>query len=281
MATVIDVLQDRQYVMPSAADTSAVTTHGAWTWSDWVELEASMNADSVLTGILAWTNMAGTANLNTPIDVQIGVGTAGNETEISTFRTHHARGVNDPSAQGDVFIPSVVGIDALSSGDRVSYRMQWGSTVDPVTLRGKATYIEKPLTGALFTTTDPMQCLPFGTTNYTLTTGTTSYVFTSWDEIRAASGPSMYITYAVVHQITNLTLMEIEFGIGSASSETTIYRWVDIGGIKGNQSGAGRPFYNPIYVPANARLAWRIRCNANAARTATLSINYVESITNP
>lgn len=276
----VPLLYDRQYCLPDATDSVSVTPSGvSWGNSSWVELEDSMPTAGILTGITPLSLAAFSASPAVGYEFDIGVGSAGNEVVISTFRGSFAFIANTPSASGCPWIPCVFGIDAIPAGSRVAVRMRIAST-NTTAWKVGVTYLRKPLTGSLETTTAPIKTWPPADTAQVLTL-TSTWSNTAWAEVREASGaPTWYITGLVIWRLVGNTEIELDFGTGASSSESVIWTIRHFGTSMGNMLGMHVPIWNPISIPANTRLAVRARGTRPTGVNVDVyvALTYVESI---
>lgn len=128
-------------VAPSQAAVGVASAAVDWDYSAWVEIAASAAADWVLLGLKVHSTGV---NSGGDLNAQIGVGGAGAETPIATWRQscRFGPGSSDVLTLCPGFMPLE---DAIHAGDRVAIRVK--GDLDPTELNSYFTvlYLEAPL----------------------------------------------------------------------------------------------------------------------------------------
>lgn len=254
-----------QYTAPAAANGTTITPNAvSWTNSAWFELLASAPADLLVTGL-----SVGIGNQGEPFAFDLGVGGAGAESVITTFRGQF-RG----TLHGPVYLPHVIPVDAVPSGSRVAARMRKNGT-SVLTWTAALTYLRKPITGTLTTTTKPQQAAPVDAT-LTVTSPASAWTNGSWATVLASAGADLVIVGVVIPALTSSADWEVDLGVGAAASESVITTFA------GRRSGFTDgpcffPLANPLdVVTSGQRVAARIRTSGAAAVNTTVAIVYHE-----
>lgn len=120
--------------LPSGAALLNLTAGSGWSSGAWVQLHASMPADSVVVGIIADGQDA-----TQSWEVDIGVGGSGSESVITTVRGHTAGIAGQPW-----LIPFPNPLSGIASGDRVVMRAR-NDGVATITVAAGLLYHEQPL----------------------------------------------------------------------------------------------------------------------------------------
>ena len=132
-----------------------------FTNSDRVELEASMSADSILTGITIRPTFFVFSGSGVPAaQVVIGVGADGFEVEIAARPIQFNFSFNTTGLDNGGFMPLPIPVDAIPEGSRLAACMRTSTTDFDQTYRVAATYIQKPIVGSLLTTEQPQVTIP-------------------------------------------------------------------------------------------------------------------------
>jgi hypothetical protein len=257
-----------QRVAPSAAASQAMTANASsWNNSGWFELLASASGDLLVTGLEVVA-----VGAPEPFEVDLGVGAAAAETVITTFRgQYRAAGTHGPG-----YIPHVIPLDAIPSGSRVAARFRKnGTDVDPWSV--SFTYLTKPITGSLTTTTTPQKVAPVSAI-LTVTANASAWVDGTWGTVLASAAADLVVVGVVIPAATTGDEWEIDLGVGAALSEVVITT------LRGNRtfSFTDGPSFFPLPTPLDTilsgeRVAARMRMSgAGAARTTTVAIVYHE-----
>jgi hypothetical protein len=201
-------------------------------------------------------------------EIDIGVGGAGSEVVIATFK-----GGSIDNNLSPAFFPCIIPIDSIANGARIATRLRKSDTT--VTTWGIAvTYLLKPITGTLLVTVSPLLCVPTGAVGTTLTAGT-SWVSGAWVQMIASTSSAIVVPQIMAFGI-GIQEGEIDIGVGGAGSEVvvTTFRYFQLA----SAGGAGAPFNlylpNPLDNIGNGvRVAARHR-SATGAHTLKLAIMY-------
>jgi hypothetical protein len=273
MAASIPLLLDKQVCLPAGeAGNPAFANDTTWLYGDSVTLTEELAADSILTGIYAYTIVSNPADGG--VQIALCKGAIDEEIVIANFRTRVAHLANTTFSAGMQWIPTVIGIDNMPVGERISFRIcRLLPIADGWFVR--AGILHKPLAGRMALTATALKCYPDGADDYSITTSSTPGEWSAWNQIRAATGPDLFVTNVLGVQTVAGVKFEIEFGIGGEGAETTIKRLPFTSGRMTDAIGGGLPEHSPFLVPAGERLAWRTRTNS-ASRTVYMSFQYVE-----
>lgn len=255
-----------QFTAPSAAASVAITPNaGSWVNSAWFELLASVSADALITGIEI--PVVGAAE---PFRIDLGIGGVGSESVITTFGGQYkAAGTHGPGN-----IPHVYPLDAVPSGSRISARLRKNGT-SVTAWNVCVTYLKKPVTGNLTTTTKPQKVAPVDAI-LTVATPASSWVNGTWGTVLAAAGADIVVVGVVIPALTGSQDWEVDLGVGAVSSESVITS------VPGRRSGLTDgpcffPLPNPLdVITSGQRVAARIRGAEAAARNTTVAIVYHE-----
>lgn len=219
----VDVLK----CFPSAANGTSVTTPGvAGTFSAWVQMSAAFAVTARLGNIIAFPPTSLVAF--TSFEVEIGVGSAGNEVTVGAIRgmygiTNSGGGVT--AGDGGDFINFGAMADIINAGQRVCARVRVNST-NTGTWRISFQYWERPLTTG---TQMPVaaigpQFYPTGTSSLTtaVSSGAGAWGNGSWTAIIASTDTALCISHILAYG-PQFVDWEIDIGTGSAGNETV--RW--------------------------------------------------------
>lgn len=255
-----------QFTAPSAAASVAITPNaGSWVNSAWFQLLAAAPADALITGINVV--IPGAAE---PFEIDLGVGGAGAETVITTFKGQYKAA----GTHGQGYIPHVIPLDAVPSGSRITARLRKNGTSVTV-WNVNLTYLRKPITGNLTTTTKPQKVAPAAAI-LTIATPASSWTNGSWGTVLAAAAADLVVVGVVIPALTGSQDWEIDLGVGAAASESVITSF------PGRRSGLTDgpcffPLPNPLdVITSGQRVAARIRGAEAAARNTTIAIVYHE-----
>lgn len=271
----LDTLSDTLYHAPSAAEWATLTcstTH--WGDSAPVELTSGVDADSILVGISV--RCIGANSDVTPFEIDIRTGDDGSPTVIATFPGYAHNLADDRTGDDGNQIPTIIGIDAIADGDRLSAVFRKGGIVAD-TYAVQAHYLKKPLTGTLLTTTNPLLVSPSAANNLTLaTTSATPWTAGAWTEWRGASGAAIVVVLLESPTPNNSVAdREYDIGTGGAGSEAVVTTTREAFG-----SITGMPWIQDFPYPldniaASTRVALRARAD-RASQTFSIKIGYFE-----
>jgi hypothetical protein len=267
---------NRQYTWPSAADAVAVTPNaGTWTDSAWFELVAAADASAIVTGLIVQPDDALGAFAATSFEIDLGIGAAGAEAVVATFRGHYG----DAADCGPGRLPAPIGLDVVPNGVRVAVRIRIGAHSTNNAWRVAATYLAKPIRGSLLTTSRRQQCYPSAADNIVCTLGAGAWANSSWVEVVAATLSGIVVVSLVIETTfvtTTGTHWEFDLGVGGSGSEVPIatVRTCDVIGTTDGPRVI--PLFTPLdAVPAGSRLAVRTRASTVTSRHAGFALNYI------
>lgn len=246
-------MSNTQFALPSGADGVTVTPNTTnWQNSAWVELTAALSAESALTGITA-RGPTTLAAMNLEID--IGVGDAGNEVPIATLK-----GINFTAAgvvgNGNYWrLP--VGIAAMPNGARVATRMRksGGSNSDWVI---SITGVALPITGTYETTAQPLRCVPNASNLVTVSTGGSTWTYGTLEQLVSATATAIEIDGLVIFPTNNSLEFDAALFIGENPDETELLV------MKGQASNGSCPWIYMLAtprggIPAGSRITAGVR----------------------
>jgi hypothetical protein len=270
---------DRAFTAPAAANSIALAHPGAeYGDGPWVEILAAAPAGGAyLTDIILRATHYSAYTYNQEVDV--GVGPAGSEAVIGTFRSMAS--TSNYGANFDAPLP--VWIDAIPAGARLAVRLRsnrtsFGSNVVLVAL----SYVAKPLVGERLSTTRPYKCYPSNAGAIAVQSAA-DWESSAWAEI-IGSTPADWLLMAswiVGASCNSEGTTSWDVGLGAAGSEEVIgtYRLSRLA----TTTLHPRPFYPGGWVlnrviPAGSRLALRTRGDLDAPETNAYGwIHYVEA----
>jgi hypothetical protein len=266
----IEWCSNQQFQAPAGANGVNVghnTT--AWANSSWVTLEASTDADWVLTG--AEVIDGGIDFLQEEeFSVDIGVGTVGNEVVIATFKGAWANSFL--SVPSGLALELPIPIDAIPSGSRVSARVR-KSLANGFDFYVGISYYKKPLVGLITTTANALKATSDASNMPSLTSALPAWTNpASFTELLASAAADIVIVGGVFTGGQAGASLEFDIAVGAASSETviaTIPVYVRV----------GEPSWLPFRIPidgvlAGQRVSGRLRSsNGGVGR---VSLGYFE-----
>lgn len=263
----IQKLNSPMLAWPPAADGVTVTPPGsAWGNSAWVQLVASTSAAAILLGI-AVRNF----NTSTECEVDIGTGAAASEVVITTFVFNVASFGGNYAVGDSLALP--IPVDNIGNGVRVAVRIRTRNGT-AVGANIAAYYSDKPISGSLLVTANPVKCVPSAADGKTLTSGVLSWANGSWVEISSGLASAIILTGVGVWS-TGVGLAEIDIGIGGAGSEVVIYTTKQRAGIQAGPGGLF-PLRSPLdVIAASTRIAARNR-NEFGSQPDITKLNYIE-----
>lgn len=241
------------------------STPSTWTYGSWVEAIASAAAGTVIAGIWFRSDTG-----RTEIELEIGVGTAGNEVGIGRFRLSMP---GNQTGHRPLFLPVPLG--GISTGDRVAIRVRdngiSGASASLVSL-----YYFEAFDGPSLT---ELTNTAAGTDGTSLTPNGTAWANSSWVELTSGFAETVSLYGITLTQpIEDDGLMyEVDIGIGAAGAETVI---ATTPGSHTALPGPFKHFWLPkVYVlSASTRVAVRLRkssTDTTAWRAALLYYNDV------
>lgn len=269
----ITLLPDRQYTAPSAAHAGAITPAGtAWANSAYVTLLAATPAACVLTGVTLDTAYGTGATADYDAEIDLATGAAGSEVVIATVRVGNRRSFDVAGAGPTSCAVLPIGIDNIASGVRLAARLRKNDTNTAVLWKVAITYLQKPITGTVLTTTAVLKTLPPAAAGVTLTAGSPAWANGTWGQLRAAAGSALVLV-GLVGSPSAGGEYELDLGTGGAGSETVITT-IRLAGNRGFPMVLMLPI--PLdQVAATTRLAARIRTDTTS-NTLRVSLMVLE-----
>lgn len=266
MADTFSYMIGKGISLPIAAVGISVTPNNtAFANSNWFEVVASAATDYYVAGMVLETIGLGTRD----VEVDVGVGAAGSEAVVTTFRFH----CNTTPYKS--YQPHVILGDYIASGSRIALRMRKSSTGTTAFVYGLEV-VEKPFTGNILTTTKPQKVYPPAAAPVTLPAGAGSWLNGAWTQITSSTAAAVVISGLVTNASSAGSEWEIDIGKGGAGAETVIHT------VRGRSSAGGLSgstdqcynFHNPLdNVPASTRIACRLRTTAG---NNTAALTYFE-----
>lgn len=251
-------------VHPSGAQPSTVTCGAAWVYGSWVQVIASAGANLHLAGVVLGDATA------TQFEIEIGIGGAGVESGIHTFRSTLGNAGSDSQSQFSLF---PVPLGGITSGDRVSVRARASSAFATFNI-GLATYSSLSDTDHL--TSEQMRSAPAGANSASITPSSTAWDYSTWVELFSGTTVETCLLAIAANAPVGGVEIEYEIGFGAASSEVgkTIIRT-----SQGTSSGLGplRLFALPaaLPIPPNTRVAVRMRKSGTSTTAHAVAMIYL------
>lgn len=241
-------------VAPSAGFATATTGASAWQNGAWVEAIASA-ADALVLGAVSHY-----MGVNCEFEIDVGVGSAGNEAVITTIR-------GTTTVSGFVVGPMVTPLrpllSAIPAGSRVAVRWR-NSTLSADNAQIVLTYFEAPTTLDDIVTARPQLVAPAAAAGVTVPT-TSGWADGAWVEVLADVGTDPIALTGAVLEFT-INYFEADIGVGLAGDEAVVATFRNRGG--GNSDGRYFPLYPPRLISANSRVSIRCRREGTAGRAA-------------
>ncbi len=250
------------YVCPSAATAPNVTPSGtSWNNSAWVQLTAASDTDWLVTGLTVELVNNGSPASGVDFEVDIGVGGAGSEAVITTFKGY----VGDNNISY-MWFPSFIPVDAIPSGSRVAVRMRKSGTSTNVWVFALS-HLKKSTTSGVyvFASTKPTKVVPSAAVGTTLTNSGVAWSSGAWVQLIASTSTAIVLEAVPTDNFTQNGSVEVEIdiGIGAAASEVVITTLRQ--SYKGVDPSRGYiliPIWPPLdAIPASTRVAARMRSN--------------------
>lgn len=241
--------------LPGASNGISVTPNAsANVFSNWTEVSSSLPSDIYVAFVMAIANNGG-AGSAARVEIEVGVGTLGNEVAVARAVHQHLGSLQDGA---DSAIPLLL-IKRIAAGSRVTVRMAWNvADTDPCFI-ALGYYLDPG--GNTNVTTNTHVVTP------SLTSGTNlghtgAWTFGSWAEIIAAVSVNSYFTGFSADALFPLTdeEVEVQFGFGANPNETA---FTTIAMNASTITPFYRPFRYPIWLPAGARLSVRSRASGS------------------
>jgi hypothetical protein len=233
-------------VVPSGANGTTITANEtAWAWGLWVEFVASAATPLQLAGFSLDSSPSGKA------EIQIGVGAAGSETVIASFRT--STDISLAVADRRLFVLSPP-VSKIGQGDRVAVRL--ASDQGTATTAVVRLIYYDGLEDATDYTAAGYYAVPTGAAGVSVTPNSTAWANSAWAEVTSGLEGQAGIAAIVLDGPVNDLWYEIDLGEGPSGSETvlaTVKAW------KGSSEGVPLRLPALILVAPATRLAIRLR----------------------
>ncbi len=272
--TTIKVLSQR-FIAPSAATPSAVTPNGsAWVNSTWVQLLAATDADSALAAL----HIIDPGHAEVSAEVDVGVGGAGSEVVIATFRLWVGFNFVSLSALN---VPCPILIDAIPNGSRIAVRLRQEGT-NTTTWKLAVSYYKKSVSGiSTPATTAPIKISPSAATGVSVTIGNVSGAWNnpaSFTQITASTSAAwILLGFVTPNDVGTSHEFELDIAIGAAASEVVI---TTVRAVRKGFGPGGPGFYEikpPLdAIPSGARVSARARWSRASADTMLISAVYIQ-----
>lgn len=264
------IVTDRLYPIPSAAaGVNIVGTAGSWAAGAWSELAASADADWAI-GHIVVTNDGNTWS-NASFAVEIGIGTAGNEVVVAEFFIYGPNSGN-PSLRYQPTVP----LNVIPSGSRVAARLRNANTTYTVALA-----VYKNLTSTVPQSDKTFTYYPNQAVGVPITTSTTAWANSLYGVITSGLADDTVILGAVVTDQTASIDWELDIALGASGSE--VVKTQIRGSNRSNITGDPKYYMLPagLSVPANTRVATRIRRGTTTSATIAVSLLALEAADAP
>lgn len=247
-----------QFDEPAAGAAISITPSGSINAnSAYTQILASASADLVLTGAVV-----GTPGAAVQFQIDIAVGAAASEANIATVAGTYGAVAAGIQRGGLLRIP--IGIDAIPSGSRLSFRIRLSTTsVTPWAFAFQ--YFKKPIVGTLLITKNILQWVPNAASLIALTASTTGWGNVAWVQLTAATATAQILAAFVLQTRGDF---ELEFGVGAAGVEVPITAWRGRSNfLAAGEDGPGWfALDNPLSaIPIGSRVAARWRTGTAAS----------------
>jgi hypothetical protein len=257
-------------MVQAPADATGVTLVGpgsAWTNTSWVELIASTATAITLAGI----NLRfGTTVVE--VEVDIGVGSVGNEVVVGTLRLANRIGATIQP----VLLPFPFPITGIGAGQRVSCRMRVNSTTT-TNFRVTLSYFAVANLAAVTTTSQPSKVYPPAANGISLINAV-DWTYTAWTTLVATTAAAIVIPALIISPPLSNFDWEVELGIGLPGSEQVLTTARGHAKSASNVVGPANHFLIPALdaVPAGSRLAVRMRKSGSFGGAFSVAALYYE-----
>ncbi len=246
---------------PSAAAGASVTISGtAWANSSWAQLIASAPANLALAAVEFVPAAA------VDFEIEFGIGSAGNEVPIGLVRGR----VISATLRGDIFAVNIAPlINSVPSGSRVAVRIRTSGTTTSNWTVSAGYYQTADTTNVLDA---PYLALPASANSVSLTIPSSAWANSGYGELTAGLKDDIYITRIITYPGGNVQF-ETDISTGASGSETVV---TTVAGRVG--SGYGNAIINlpaPLKIPANTRIATRMRGSGGSVITGYVALEYI------
>lgn len=235
-----------------------------WANSSWVTVLAAAADNLTVIGVFAGIT-TGTSD-NAPIEIDIGVGNAGEEELLTTFRMRPYVG----SLQVGMFMTQLpIGSPTVAAGARIAARYRSGSLVGRL-VNVAVQYIEDTTfeqRGAI------QKVYPAAAADATATANTVAWANSSYAQLTAATTEDILLTGYTVFGF-GLTDQEVDIATGAAAAESVVAT-VRMGQDSQNTVNHWQPLTYPIRVASGTRIAMRGRKASTVTGTWGFALTYV------
>lgn len=245
-------------VAPGAASPITLTHGTANAYGSWTEVIASAASDMTLAGV--------TPTTVGDFDVELGVGSAGNEVSIGVFKFSGG----STGAQTDTALMPIAIGDRIPSGARVAARLRSDVGENGAIVLN---YYDS-FSGGNVTTTALPAVLPDDGTRATLTPNTSgAWANSGWVQVSPGLPRRSAIYGLVFDQVVDCEL-EVDVGTGGAGAESVI---ATVHAYKSGGIGSGIAMLPaPVPVTAGSRLAVRGRRNSTSSSAFAAGVLYYD-----
>jgi hypothetical protein len=257
--------------VPSAAAGNTITSDSTpWNNSSWVEFIASTSG---ITAIAAINNYS--SNASGDVEIEFGTGTVGNEVAIGLWRVNYGNSGGIPASQH--YEPPFP-LGGIGSGVRVSIRVRY-SAASAHNFTFKLGVYVTPSSDQVTAANEVYSCVPSAAAGVAVAANTTAWANTGYAELTSGLGGSTG-WYGLCFDYPNTTIDgEWDIAIGGSGSEVVITTLriaqtstTSIGGMLASLLVA------PYVIPANTRVAVRLRKSGVAAGTYDVSGLYITNL---
>ena len=249
----------------SGSSTSLSAGASAWTDGSYAEIVASTSTDIAIVGAVQFATTNGIS-----YEIDLATGGSGSETVVATLRDQDG-GITD----GEPFVTWFPAPLSVASGTRLASRLR--ASVGAISGGLCLLYFERPLGAGVASsllTTSRLKTTPAADAAISLAPGASSGVYGSWTEVVASAASDLVVAGLVPG---TMATCDVELGVGGAGSESGIGVWKFAGGETGAQTNMVLlPVAVGGRVPSGSRISARVRSDAGASTTVTLS--YYDSL---
>lgn len=235
-----------------------------WANSSWVTVLAAAADNLTVIGVFAGIT-TGTSD-NAPIEIDIGVGNAGEEELLTTFRMRPYVG----SLQVGMFMTQLpIGSPTVAAGARIAARYRSGSLVGRL-VNVAVQYIEDTTfeqRGAI------QKVYPAAAADATATANTVAWANSSYAQLTAATTEDILLTGYTIFGF-GTTDQEVDIATGAGGAEVVVAT-VRMGQDGQNTVNHWNPLTYPIRVPSGTRIAMRGRKASTVTGTWGFALTYV------
>lgn len=259
-------------VAPYGSGMIAVTNGGStWTFGDWVEFIASAAAPTCIAG-LSLDNNGIDAQWQAEVDV--GVGTAGNEVSIGIIRIFGPNSGSDNA--GEFWLPTP--ISGIETGSRVALRYR--AKTPNARAQNFGLYFYENFDSSNQTST-AITCTPLGADAVLVTPNATGWAWSAWVELHAGIGHQVGLIGLAQSMPAADVDIEYQLGSGAAASETP-FALLRTSTVLANVGSLGYVML-PALMPlaANTRVSVRLRKTGTDVNDHKIALLYYDSVFTP